>query len=246
VELVGKVALVTGAAHGIGRAVAQVLAREGCAVAVHYRTSAAEAEALAAALRAGGRRARAIRADVTVAAEVEALVAEVEETLGGLDILVNNAGIVHRVGWEALDEAAWRRMLDVNLTGAFLCARAAVPAMRRRGGGAVVNVASMRGLIDGGAPHYAVAKAGLLMLTKTLAVALAPTIRVNAVAPGYTETRQQQHLTVAERERILARIPLGRFAEPEEIARGVLFLVSPRAAYITGQTLVMDGGVSMW
>src|SRR3989304_5735005 len=146
------------------------------------------------------------------------MVRRTEEALGGVDILVHNAGIVQRAGFADLTEADWRRRLEVNLLGAVLCARAAVPALRRRGGGVIVNIASMRGLIDRGAPHYAVAKAGLIMLTRSLAVDLAPAIRVNAVAPGYVETRTQAHLTVAQRERLMDAIPVGRFAEPAEVA----------------------------
>jgi len=244
-DFIDKVAIVTGGARGIGRAIAAALAGEGCAVVVNYRESATEAEAVAAGLRAGGRRALAVQADVTVMAQVEAMVRRVEESLGGVDILVNNAGIVHRAGFADLTEADWRRMLDVNLQGAVFCARAVLPALRRRGGGVIVNIASIRGLIDRGSAHYAVAKAGLIMLTRSLATELAPGIRVNAVAPGYVETRAQAHLTVAQRERLKEAIPAGRFAEPEEIAAAVVFLASPRASYISGQTLVLDGGVTM-
>ncbi len=243
-DFVGKVAIVTGAAGGIGRAIVGALAHGGCAVVVHYHESAAEAETVAAGLRAGGRRAIAVRADVTDARQVEAMVGQADEELGGVDILVNNAGIVHRAGFSDLSAEDWRRMLEVNLLGAVFCARAALPALRR-GGGVIVNVASIRGLIDGGAAHYAVAKAGLIMFTRSLARELAPDVRVNAVAPGYVESRVQAHLTVDQRERIVAGIPLGRFAEPEEVAAAVAFLASPRAGYIIGQTLVLDGGVSM-
>ncbi len=196
-------------------------------------------------MRASGARAIAVQADVTVPDQVEAMVRRSEAEFGGVDILVNNAGIVQRGAFGGLTEADWRRMLEVSVMGAVHCVRASIPSMRRRGGGAIVNIASMRGIIDRGAPHYAVAKAGLIMLTRSLAAELAPAIRVNAVAPGYTETRIHDHLSVEERARILQGIPLGRFADPGEIAAAVLFLVSPRASYITGQTLVIDGGVAM-
>jgi 3-oxoacyl-[acyl-carrier protein] reductase len=245
VDLIGKVAIVTGAAHGIGRATAERLAREGCAVIINYLKSAVEAETLAAAVRASGARAIAVQADVTVPDQAEAMVRRSEAEFGGVDILVNNAGIVQRGAFDSLTPSDWQRMLEVSVMGAVHCARASIPSIHRRGGGAIVNIASMRGIIDRGAPHYAVAKAGLIMLTRSLAAELAPAIRVNAVAPGYTETRIHNHLTAEERERILQGIPLGRFADPGEIAAAVLFLVSPGASYITGQTLVIDGGVAM-
>jgi 3-oxoacyl-[acyl-carrier protein] reductase len=245
VELIGKVAVVTGAGRGIGRAIAVALAGEGCAVAAGYLHSAAEAEALAAGLRAGGRRAAALRVDVADPAQVEALLRRAEELLGGIDILVNNAGILHRAPFANLQEADWRQMLDINLLGAVRAARAAASTFARRGGGVIVNVSSIRGLVDRGSAHYAAAKAGLIMLTRSLAVELAPRIRVNAVAPGYVETGAQAHLTVAQREQLAAAIPVGRFADPAEVAAAAVFLASPRAAYITGQTLVLDGGLTM-
>ncbi len=244
-EFVGKTALVTGGSRGIGRAIAAALAREGAAVAVGYLRHAAEADAVAEALRRSGRRALAVRADVSRPEEAAALVAAVLDRWGRLDVLVNNAGITIRAPLDQVTPADWDAVLATNLTGAFLCSQAAAPALRESEG-AIVNVASIRGLVGGSAPAYAASKGGLIALTKTLARALAPRVRVNAVAPGYTETALHAGLSVEERERIVRRIPVGRFAEPEEVARAVLFLASPRASYITGQTLVVDGGLTMW
>jgi NAD(P)-dependent dehydrogenase (short-subunit alcohol dehydrogenase family) len=158
---------------------------------------------------------------------------------------VNNAGIVDRTPFEQLTAREWDAVVGVNLTGAFLCSQTAAPALRASGG-AIVNVASINGLIGGSAPPYDASKGGLIALTKTLARALAPAVRVNTVAPGVTDTVMQAHLTLEQRARVTSRIPLGRFAEPEEIAKSVVFLASKRAGYITGQTLIVDGGVTMW
>jgi len=244
--LLGKVALVTGAAHGIGRAIVQAFVQEGAAVAVNYRTSEEEALAVVRALAEAGRRVIAVRADVSRSAEVQDMVQRVIDAFGRIDILVNNAGRIDRTPFRELSEDAWDAMMAVNLKGPFLCTQAVLPHMERQGGGVIINIASMRGLIGGGAVHYAVSKAGLLMFTKCLAAELAPHIRVNAIAPGYTETRIQAHLTIERRREITEHIPMRRFAAPEEIARAAVFLASDRARYITGQTLVLDGGMSMY
>jgi len=244
-EFVGKAVLVTGGGRGIGRAVAAAFAQEGAAVAVAYHQHRTEAEGVAQALRQAGRRALAIQADVSRAGQVADLVRRVQEEWERLDVLVNNAGILRRTPLEGITLQEWQDVLDTNLTGAMLCAQAAAPLLRERGG-SIVNVASIRGLVGGTSPAYAASKGGLVALTKTLARTLAPHIRVNAVAPGFVDTDLNAHLTVEEREKIAGRIPLGRFAEPEEVARAVLFLASPRAAYITGQILVVDGGLTMW
>lgn len=244
-EFIGKVVLVTGGSRGIGRAIARAFAQEGATVAVAFAHATNEAEGVAAALRRSGRRALAIQGDITKPAEVRALIARVVDAWAALDVLVNNAGIIRRAPWPKVSLKEWDEVVATNLTGAFLCAQAAAPALRRPGG-AIVNVASIRALVGGSALSYAVSKAGLVALTKTLARDLAPEVRVNAVAPGYTETSLHAELTIGERTAIAARIPVGRFAEPDEIARAVVFLASSQASYITGQTLVIDGGLTMW
>ena len=244
-EFVGKVVLVTGGGRGIGRAISAAFAQEGAAVAVAFREHGHEAQAVVDGLRRGGRRAIAVQADVSRASEVRAMIDQVIDEWDHLDVLVNNAGILRRTPLADLTLREWDEVLATNLTGVMLCAQTAAPALRARRG-AIVNVASIRGLIGGTSPAYAASKGGVVTLTKTLARNFAPDVRVNAVAPAFVDTELNVHLTVAQRERIAEQIPLGRFAEPEEIARVVLYLASPRAAYITGQTLVVDGGFTMW
>lgn len=244
-EFVGRVVLVTGGGRGIGRAIAAAFAHEGAAVAVGYRDRAREAQTVVEGLRRGGRRAIAVQGDVGRAGDARGLVNQVLDEWGRLDVLVNNAGILRRTPLVELTLAEWDEVLSANLTGVMLCAQAAAPALRTRGG-VIVNVASIRGLIGGTSLAYAASKGGVVTLTKTLARSLAPQVRVNAVAPAFVDTELNAYLTVEQREQIARQIPLGRFAEPEEIARAILFLASPRAAYITGQTLVVDGGFTMW
>ncbi|MNS31849.1 3-oxoacyl-[acyl-carrier-protein] reductase FabG [compost metagenome] len=242
-RLSDKVALVTGASTGIGRAIAIALAEEGAHVAINYRHDEAGARQTAEAVEALGRRAMLVKADVTHAGEVEGMIELVTGAWHGLDVLVNNAGVVNRGPLLDLTEAMWDEVVDVNLKGVFLCTQSAARWMKPRQTGAIVNISSMRG-VEGGSSsaHYTAAKAGVIALTKTVARELAPHIRVNAVAPGYVETRIQSMLTDAQRETINAGTPLGRFGQPSEIARVVAFLASEDASYMTGQTLVVDGG----
>ena len=243
-RLRGKVALVTGSSRGIGRAIAQAFALEGAAVALNAVESIGEARLAAEAIGKAGGKAIAIQADVGNPQEAERLVAEVIAELGRLDILVNNAGVSDRGDLWQIDEARWQRMLAVHTTGPFFAGRAAGQQMIRQGRGVIINIASMRGIEPGSGPlHYNVSKAAVLMLTKCLARDLAPHVRVNAIAPGYTETAFHANRTIAERERIAAQIPIGRFSQPEEIAQVALFLASEDSAYITGQTIIASGGV---
>ena len=239
-EFVGKVVLVTGGGRGIGRTISAAFAQEGAAVAVGYREHGSDAQVVVDGLRRAGRRAIAVQADVGRAGDAKAMVDQVLDEWERLDVLVNNAGILRRTPLVDLTLGEWDEVIATNLTGVMLCAQAAAPALRARGG-AIVNIASIRGLIGGTSLAYAASKGGVVTLTKTLARNLAPQVRVNAV-----DTALNVHLTVEQREKIAEQIPLGRFAEPEEIAKAVVFLASPRAAYITGQTLVVDGGLTMW
>jgi 3-oxoacyl-[acyl-carrier protein] reductase len=239
-----KVALVTGAGRGIGRAVALRLARDGFDVGINYHRGREGAEEVRRTIEVLGRRAVMVRADVASRGEAEAMAHRVVEELGGINVLVNNAGIYHRTTVGELDLEAWSRTLAVNLSGAFHCSMAVLPAMRKAGGGRMVNVSSqlaLRGTDHG--PDYAASKAGLLGLTKSLALELAPlNITVNAVAPGTIETDIIAHYTEADRAERRRTIPLGRIGTPEEVADAVAFLASEDSRYITGATLLVTGG----
>ncbi len=218
--------------------------RRGAVVGVHYRANARGAEEVAARVREAGGEAVVLQGDLRSTAACEQLVAQAVQALGRLDVLVNNAGVVDRTGPWDITEALWDEQMAIHVKAPFFLTRAAARFLPE--GGAVVNVASMRGLVAAPhAPHYAVSKAAVLMVTRCLAHALAPRIRVNAVAPGYTETRVHAHRSPEDRRRIEAEIPLGRFATPEEVAEAVVYLASPRARYVTGQTLVVAGGLAL-
>lgn len=237
-SLAGKVALVTGAAKRIGRSVALRLATEGANVIVNYRSSKAEADDVVAQIAAMGRKAVAVQADVAKKGEVAAMFAVVEKEFGGLDILVNNAGMFFSAKFDELTEEQWDRILDTNLKSHFLCAQAAAPLLRRSGSGRIINFASLGGLLAWPAyTHYCVSKAGVIMLTRCLARALAPEITVNAVAPG-TISFAGDAPEIAED--FVRRAPLRRTGTAKDIDDAVLFLA--QSAFITGQVIVVDGG----
>jgi 3-oxoacyl-[acyl-carrier protein] reductase len=242
-QLDGKVAMVTGSTRGIGRAIADVLARAGAKVAVIGR-DAARAEQAAGEI---GHGAKGFACDVTSEASVNGAVAAIEKDLGGIDILVNNAGVTKDNVFLRLSDGDWDVVLEANLKGAFRTIRAASRGMMKKRWGRIINVSSVVGLIGNkGQANYAASKAGLLGLTKSIARELASRgITVNAVAPGFIETDMTAALTPEQRDALSKQIPLERLGSPEDIAKAVLFLASDDASYITGQVLVVDGGMVM-
>jgi NAD(P)-dependent dehydrogenase (short-subunit alcohol dehydrogenase family) len=246
-KLAGKVALVTGGAQGIGRAIVEKLVREGARVSFLDRD---EAGGAAAARELGG--VFFIRADVTREAEVEAAIGELVRREGALDVLVNNAGVNAYFDATVMTEAQWDAVFAVDLKGAWICAKHALPAMKRARGGSIVNIASIHASMTiAGMFPYAAAKSGLVGLTRSLALDYAPAnIRVNAVLPGWTRTRlveewfQKQPDPVEAERRVVAVHPLGRLSTPMEVANLVAFVASDEASAITGAALAVDGGLS--
>jgi 3-oxoacyl-[acyl-carrier protein] reductase len=244
-KLEGRVALVTGASRGIGSAIAQRLAAEGARVAVNWSRSSEAAEETAERIRASGGAALTVRADVSSAGQVDAMVKSVVEGLGPIEILVNNAGCTRDRLLIRMTEEDWDAVVDTNLKGAFLCARAVAGGMLRRRSGVIVNVGSVVGRVGGaGQANYSASKAGLVGLTKSLAKELGSrNIRVNGIAPGFVDTDMTAELKPEYREEILQRIPLRRFGSVEDIARATAFLCSDDSAYISGEVITVDGGL---
>ena len=245
-RLDAKVALVTGGARGLGQTMARALAEAGADIALTGRSIGPSAEAASAIASATGRRAKAFVVDVTAAPDVDRLVSEVEAELGPIDILVNNAGVNVRGAIDQLSEADWDKVVDTNLKGPFLCARAFGPRMVRRGWGRVINLGSILGSValPGRAP-YAASKAGVVNLTRVLALEWAGSgVTANAICPGPFATDMNRQLleNPVTYQEFIRQIPMGRWGELHELAGAVVFLASDAASYVTGSALFVDGG----
>ena len=243
----GRVAIVTGGGRGIGRAIVARLAQEGANVAISYRSNDAAAEETAQKVRDVGTQCELFKGDVASPEDVQALFKGVSDAFGRVDILVNNAGITRDNLMMRMKEDEFDEVLRTNLKGTYLCTRAALRPMVRARWGRIVNVGSVVGLVgNAGQANYAASKAGIIGFTKSVAREVAQRgITVNAVAPGYVETELTGGLPEGVKDQILAQVPSGRFGEPEEVAEVVAFLSGEGAGYITGQTIAVDGGMTM-
>ncbi|MBP1467775.1 3-oxoacyl-[acyl-carrier-protein] reductase [Candidatus Chloroploca sp. M-50] len=247
VDLTGRVALVTGAGRGIGRAIALELAEAGATVVVNYRESAVGAAEVVETITASGGKAMALQADVSESDGVEAMVKTVLVTYERLDILVNNAGITRDGLLLRMKNEDFDQVIATNLRSVFVCTRAVLRQMSKQRSGRIINLASVIGLIgNAGQANYSAAKAGIIGFTKATAREMAGrNVTVNAVAPGFIETEMTNVLNDETRTAILETIPLGRFGQAREVAQLVCFLASDAAAYLTGQTITIDGGMVM-
>jgi 3-oxoacyl-[acyl-carrier protein] reductase len=245
--LSGKTALVTGGGTGIGRAIALILARSGADVAVVNRSNIAAATAVAVEIEQMGRRSMALQADVSTAADAENIVSQVLTSFGRLDILVNNAGTTRDTLLLRMTEEDWDTVMDTNLKGVFLVTKAALKPMVKQRQGKIINISSVMGLIgSAGQTNYCASKAGVIGFTRSLAKEVgARNIQVNAVAPGFIDTAMTHSLKEDYRDQILKKIPAGRLGDVEDVAETVLFLASPSSNYITGQTITVDGGLTV-
>jgi len=246
-KLEGRKAMVTGGSRGIGRAIVLALAEEGADVAVNYVSNEAAAKQVIDEIEQRGRKGFAVRADVSDYEETLQMAEKVGKALGPVEILVNNAGVTSDKTFVKMDHDAWRRVLSINLDGVFNCTKAFVGPMIERGWGRIVNITSVIGQIGSfGQANYAASKAGVTAMTKSLARELAGKgVTVNAVAPGFIETEMVDTIPERVRQRLLEQVPLKRFGRAEEVARAVVYLVSPDADYITGAELPVNGGLLM-
>lgn len=242
-----RVAIITGASRGIGRSVAEIFADNGARVVINYLDSSNKAEEVAKSITEHtGLQPLVVKADISMAKGVVNLIDDTINRFGRVDILVNNAGITIRGSLSEITEENWDKVLDVNLKGPFLCCQAVAKVMLAQKRGSIINIASIRGITGSSSSlHYAVSKAGLIAMTKSLAQELAPHIRVNAIAPGYTHTDLHAHLDEESLSRIETTIPLKRFGTVDDVAHAALFLASDHSAYITGETIVVSGGLVM-
>lgn len=247
IDLSGKKALVTGGSRGIGRATCIKLAELGADIGINYLGSRVKAEDVAQEIRDIGRQPVLLKADVSDHGEVIKMVEEYMNAEGGIDILVNNAGINKDQLLIRMKESDWDAVISTNLKGTFNCTQAVAKVMMKKRSGVIINLSSVVALTgNAGQVNYTSAKAGVIGLTKTIARELASrNIRVNAIAPGFIETEMTGELSAENREKIAERIPLGKFGSSSDVAGAIAFLVSDEAKYITGQTMVVDGGLSI-
>ena len=243
----GRVAVVTGGGRGIGRAVALRLANEGANVAISYRSNDSTAEEVAQEIRAAGTLCEIFKGDVASPEDVDALFSGVRDSFGQIDILVNNAGLTRDNLMMRMRESEFDEVLRTNLKGTYLCTRAALRPMIRARWGRIINVSSVVGLVgNAGQANYAASKAGIIGFTKSVAREVAQRgITANVVAPGYVETELTRSLPDDVKDQIRGQVPAGRFGEAEEVAEAIAFLAGEGAGYVTGQTLAVDGGMTM-
>jgi 3-oxoacyl-[acyl-carrier protein] reductase len=247
-HLDGKVAIVTGASRGIGRAIAERFAAEGARVAVNYVSGSTRAIEVVTGIVGRGSEAVAIQADISKSPEVDALVREVLDRFGRIDILVNNAGVMVTKGVLETSEDEWDQTIDINLKGPYLCSKAVAPTMIEQGSGTIINMSSNSGLYHPSAmrfTEYVVSKAGLNGLTKAMALALGPQIRINAICPGWIRTDMLEELDPEVHQRILDETALARWGTPDDIASAAVFLASDDASFVTGELLIVAGGRGM-